>query len=71
MRRSRQMSESIELGIVLALAGGFMDAYSYMCRDGVFANAQTGNMLLLGINRREIGEWHCVICSRCWPLRWE
>ena len=26
MRRSRQMSESIELGIVLALAGGFMDA---------------------------------------------
>lgn len=43
MRRSRQMSESIELGIVLALAGGFMDAYSYMCRDGVFANAQTGD----------------------------
>ena len=53
MRRSRQMSESIELGIVLALAGGFMDAYSYMCRDGVFANAQTGNMLLLGINLSE------------------
>ena len=53
MRRSRQMSESIELGIVLALAGGFMDAYSYMCRDEVFANAQTGNMLLLGINLSE------------------
>lgn len=53
MRRSRQMSESIELGIVLALAGGFMDAYSYMCRNGVFANAQTGNMLLLGINLSE------------------
>ena len=30
-----------------------MDAYSYMCRDGVFANAQTGNMLLLGINLSE------------------
>ena len=44
------MSESIELGIVLALAGGFMDAYSYVCRDGVFANAQTGNMLLLGVH---------------------
>ena len=56
MRRSRQMSESIELGIVLALAGGFMDAYSYMCRDEVFANAQTGNMLLLGINLSE-GNW--------------
>lgn len=50
LKRQRQMSESIELGIILALAGGFMDAYSYVCRDHVFANAQTGNMLLLGIN---------------------
>ena len=49
MKHSKQMSESIRLGIVLAVAGGFMDAYSYMCRDEVFANAQTGNMLLLVI----------------------
>ena len=42
MERAKQTSESIELGIVLALAGGFMDAYSYVARDGVFANAQTG-----------------------------
>lgn len=27
-----------------------MDAYSYICRDHVFANAQTGNILLFGIN---------------------
>lgn len=53
MQRSKQMSESVELGIILAAAGGFMDAYSYMCRDGVFANAQTGNMLLGGINLAE------------------
>lgn len=53
MKHARQMSESIELGIVLALAGGFMDAYSYMCRGEVFANAQTGNILLLGINITE------------------
>lgn len=26
-----------------------MDAYSYMCRGQVFANAQTGNILLFGI----------------------
>ena len=50
MKRSRQISESIELGIILALSGGFMDAYSYMCRGEVFANAQTGNILLLGVN---------------------
>lgn len=45
-----QMSESILVGLVLALSGGFMDAYSYLFRGGVFANAQTGNFLLIGIN---------------------
>ena len=46
MKFSKQMSESIKLGVILAIAGGFMDAYSYMCRGKVFANAQTGNILL-------------------------
>lgn len=50
LNRASQMSESIELGGILALGGGFMDAYSYTCRDKVFANAQTGNLLLLGIH---------------------
>ncbi len=53
MKRSKQMSESIELGMVLAMAGGFMDAYSYICRDQVFANAKTGNILLLGVSISE------------------
>lgn len=53
MERAKQTSDSIELGIVLALAGGFMDAYSYVARDGVFANAQTGNILLTGIHLSE------------------
>lgn len=53
MRATKQMSESLELGILLALSGGFMDAYSYVCRDQVFANAQTGNMLLFGIHLSE------------------
>ena len=48
MNKKVQISESIELGILLALSGGFMDAYSYIGRGEVFANAQTGNMLLLG-----------------------
>ncbi len=46
----KQTSESLRLGVILALAGGFMDAYSYLCRGNVFANAQTGNILLLGVN---------------------
>ena len=50
MKHSKQMSESVRLGILLALSGGLMDAYSYIVRDRVFANAQTGNMLLFGVN---------------------
>ena len=60
MKFSKQMSESIKLGVILAIAGGFMDAYSYMCRGKVFANAQTGNILLLGINISE-RNWHMAL----------
>ena len=56
MKKSIQTSESLLLGILLALSGGAMDAYSYICRDEVFANAQTGNMLLLGVHLAQ-GEW--------------
>ncbi len=56
MTRARQMSESIRVAVPLALAGGVMDAYSYLVRDHVFANAQTGNMLLFGIHLAA-GRW--------------
>ena len=56
MRHAKQESESIELAVLLALAGGLMDCYSYLVRDHVFANAQTGNMLLFGVNLAS-GDW--------------
>ena len=49
-RADQQMSESMMLAVFLTLAGGFQDAYSYNCRGKVFANAQTGNIVLLGQN---------------------
>lgn len=49
MTQKRQMSETLFIGILLALAGGFLDAYTYLTRGEVFANAQTGNMVLMGI----------------------
>ncbi|RGY98724.1 YoaK family protein [Clostridium sp. AM58-1XD] len=58
--QSKQMSESMALGIVLTLAGGFQDAYSYNCRGGVFANAQTGNIVLLGQNLAT-GNWQHAV----------
>ena len=44
------MSESLRLALILAFAGGFLDAYTYVMRGGVFANAQTGNIVLFGIS---------------------
>ena len=44
-----QRSESFHLAIILAVIGGYLDTYTYFCRDRVFANAQTGNIVQLGI----------------------
>ena len=55
-----QMSESMTLAVFLTLAGGFQDAYSYNCRGKVFANAQTGNIVLLGQNLAT-GNWQVAL----------
>lgn len=41
--------ESLLIGILLALVGGFLDIYTYILKGNVFANAQTGNMVLMGL----------------------
>ena len=58
--KKKQMSESMPLAIFLTLAGGFQDAYSYNCRGKVFANAQTGNIVLLGQNLAQ-GQWKTAL----------
>lgn len=49
VRIEKQMSESFILAVLLALVGGFLDAYTYVCRGQVFANAQTGNIVKMGM----------------------
>lgn len=44
------MAESFGVAILLALVGGYLDIYSYLARGKVFANTQTGNLVLLGYN---------------------
>lgn len=56
MKNGRHIAEFYGVGVMLAIVGGFLDAYTYISRDGVFANAQTGNMVLLAINVRN-GNW--------------
>lgn len=48
-RSAYPVCEWLEIGILLCFAGGFLDAYTYLTRGGVFANAQTGNLILLSI----------------------
>lgn len=38
------------VGLLLTFIGGFMDAFTFQLYGGVFANAQTGNIALLGIH---------------------
>ncbi len=52
-RKPVQMSESLIAITFLALSGGLQDAYTYVARGGVFANAQTGNIVLLSVNLLE------------------
>ncbi len=47
---ARQPSESIFNMAILSVSGGLQDAYTYATRGGVFANAQTGNIVLLSQN---------------------
>ena len=42
-------SQRLRVAYLLTFVGGFLDAYTYFERGGVFANAQTGNIVKLGI----------------------
>ena len=55
-----QMSESMLTAVFIILSGGLQDSYTYLCRGKVFANAQTGNIVLLSAYLFD-GEWsHCA-----------
>lgn len=60
VRTRGQMSEAVSTGIFLTLSGGFQDAYTYYCRGNVFANAQTGNIVLMG-SHLAAGEWSLAV----------
>lgn len=55
-----QMSESFLTAVFLSLSGGLQDAYTYLFRGKVFANAQTGNIVLLSSNLMD-GNWERVL----------
>lgn len=48
--------ERLTAACVLSVTGGFLDIYTYLFRGKVFANAVTGNMVLLALNLADL-QW--------------
>lgn len=57
---------SLRFALVLTTTGGFLDAYTYISRGGVFANAQTGNVILFGV---DLSDGRAIDALRhLWPI---
>ena len=54
------MSESFLTAVFWSLSGGLQDAYTYLFRGKGFANAQTGNIVLLSAHIMD-GQWGMVL----------
>ena len=48
--KEQKLFRRYSVSLALATVGGFLEAYTYVTRDGVFANAQTGNIARMGLN---------------------
>jgi uncharacterized membrane protein YoaK (UPF0700 family) len=46
----QSVHETTLIALTLSMLGGYLDAYTYVLKDGVFANAQTGNVVLFSIS---------------------
>ena len=47
--------ETVQIALLLAFAGGYLDAYTWIIH-GVMANAQTANLVLLWVHGT-VGQW--------------
>lgn len=54
--RARQRSDGLAVGILLTLAGGFLESYSFITRSEVLANCQSGNLVLTAMFAVQ-GKW--------------
>ena len=50
MNRNLPIHEQLIFCLLLTAVGGFFDAYTFVNCDGIFANAQTGNLIFVGID---------------------
>ena len=57
---------TLRFAVLLTVANSFLDAHTYLVRGGVFANLQTGNVILFAIHLSE-RHWGDSL-SRLWPM---
>jgi uncharacterized membrane protein YoaK (UPF0700 family) len=56
----RVTTGSLRLAVLLSLTGGFLDAFTFLHHGGVFATAQTGNIVLIGV-QAATGQWSAAL----------
>src|SRR5271156_1145270 len=49
VKEFQDVSGLLVIACLFAVAGGYMDAYAYLAHGHVFANAQTGNVVLFSV----------------------
>jgi uncharacterized membrane protein YoaK (UPF0700 family) len=57
---------TLRFAVLLTAANGFIDAYTYITRGHVFANVQTGNVILFAIELTH-RHWHTTL-AHLWPI---
>ncbi|MCV7169693.1 MULTISPECIES: YoaK family protein [Mycolicibacterium] len=61
-----ERTRTLWFALLLTTANGFLDAYTYVSRGGVFANVQTGNVIFFAIDVAH-DHWAAAM-AHVWPL---
>ncbi|OZG28393.1 DUF1275 family protein [Williamsia sp. 1138] len=59
-------SSTLRFALLITLASGFLDSYTFLVRGGVFANVQTANVILMGIGLSD-RHWSAALLH-LWPI---
>jgi uncharacterized membrane protein YoaK (UPF0700 family) len=57
---------AVGMAVLLSVANGFVDAFTYVAHGGVFAYAQSGNVILLGVSLAHPGRGQAW--GHLWPI---
>lgn len=59
-KKRYRTDQSLWVFCLLAVVGGFLETYTYMTRNKIFSNAQTGNFIYLSLNLAQGKVWEAL-----------